>query len=154
MSHRPSHPPKLVVRRTIPASREAVFAAWTDPQGMRDWMCPEGVEASEAELDVRVGGSFRIVMRGGGNEHEHTGVYQLVEPPSKLAFTWISKGTGLQPTLVTIELFERAGKCDLVLTHEGLPTGKAVDHHKGGWRIIVGRLSDYLRNRRSSEGRR
>lgn len=145
---------KLVIRRTIPASRQEVFAEWTNPQGMRSWMCPEGVEASEVELDLRVGGSFRILMRGGGNEYEHTGVYQLIEPPARLAFTWISKSTDMLPTLVTVELFERAGKCDLVLTHERLPSRKAVDHHKGGWQIIVGRLSDYLRNRRSPEGRR
>ncbi|HLW53940.1 MAG TPA: SRPBCC domain-containing protein, partial [Candidatus Angelobacter sp.] len=53
---------RMVVRRRMPAPREFVYEAWIDPQGLREWMCPGDVVSAEAVLDVRVGGSFRIIM--------------------------------------------------------------------------------------------
>jgi uncharacterized protein YndB with AHSA1/START domain len=52
---------RLVLRKLIPASREAVFAAWSDPASIRHWMCPGDTKTTEAQIDFRVGGSFRIV---------------------------------------------------------------------------------------------
>src|SRR5215468_9239342 len=54
---------RIQVRRRIPAPREAVYEAWTDPEGLREWMCPGDVISAAATLDVRVGGSFRITIR-------------------------------------------------------------------------------------------
>lgn len=51
---------KVIVHRTLPARPEKVFAAWLDPEGMREWMAPSGTAA--VTLDGRVGGRFRIVM--------------------------------------------------------------------------------------------
>ncbi len=134
----------LVVRRILPASREKVFAAWTNPESMKRWMCPCNVESTEAQLDLRVGGSFRIVMKGKDQDYEHTGEYEVVQPPSKLVFTWISKGTDYQPTRVTVELLERGSQCELVLTHERFPSPEAVESHKRGWGEIADLLAEYL----------
>ena len=79
---------RIVVRRRMPAPREVVYEAWTDPEGLREWMCPGDVVSAEAKLDLRVGGSFRITMRSKEQVHEHVGTYQIVEPPAKLSFTW------------------------------------------------------------------
>ena len=79
---------QLSVRRRIPARREVVYEAWIDPQGIREWMCPGDTVSAEARLDVRVGGSYRIVMKGKDRDHVHTGIYQVVDAPSKLVFTW------------------------------------------------------------------
>ena len=84
-------PDRLVVRRVMPATRGEVFAAWTNPESIRDWMCPGDTLTAEAELDLRVGGAYRIVMRSESRAYEHTGEYRIVEPPSKLVFTWMSK---------------------------------------------------------------
>ncbi|HYM90413.1 MAG TPA: SRPBCC domain-containing protein [bacterium] len=138
---------RLVIRRMMPATREAVFAAWTDPESMREWMCPGDAVTAEAELDLRVGGSFRIIMKSPTRAYDHTGEYLVVEPPSKLAFTWISKGTDNQPTIVTVELFERGNECELVLTHERFPTADAVRRHRSGWGQIADRLAEHLRQR-------
>ncbi len=135
---------RLVIRRVMPAPREAVFAAWTDPESIREWMCPGDALTAEAELDLRVGGSYRIVMKSPTRAYDHTGEYLVVEPPSKLAFTWISKGTDHQPTIVTVELFERGSQCELVLTHERFPTPEAMRHHKNGWGQIAERLAAHL----------
>jgi uncharacterized protein YndB with AHSA1/START domain len=131
---------RLVIRKLIPASREEVFAAWSDPEGMGRWMCPGDVKAAEAQVDFRVGGSFRILMKGEGQDYDHTGVYQVIEPPSKLTFTWISKGTDLKTTLVTVELREHEGGTELMLTHERFPSSGPVQQHASGW----GRIADLL----------
>jgi uncharacterized protein YndB with AHSA1/START domain len=138
---------RLVVRKVIRASREDVFAAWTDAESMRHWMCPGDIAAADARLDPRPGGSYRIVMKGSTGDYEHTGEYLTVEPPSKLIFTWISNSTGNQPTLVTVELFERGEDCELVLTHERFASADVMRHHKGGWGQIVDRLDRYLAQR-------
>src|ERR1700730_1430991 len=132
----------LVVRRLIPATCEEVFAAWIDPASVAEWMCPGNVRSATAELDVRVGGKLHIVMKGDGEEYDHTGEYCVVQPPAKLVFTWISKGTDLQPTLVTVELMELGQWCELVLTHEKFVKPEAVQKHKGGWTSIVEKLAN------------
>jgi len=138
---------RLVVRKVIQASREEVFAAWINPESMRDWMCPGDTVTAEAQLDPRVGGSFRIVMKSPAREVDHTGEYLVVEPPSTLAFTWVSSNTGNHPTLVTVELFDRGNACELVLTHERFANADAVRRHKSGWGQIVDKLALYLAQR-------
>jgi len=130
----------LVVRRKLPAPREAVYAAWTDPQSIREWMCPGDVVSAEAKLDVRVGGSYRILMKG-KEDYDHTGTYQIVDPPSKLAFTWISQGTNHQATLVTLEFLDHGKESELVLTHERFASEDMMKRHQGGWTQIVEKLA-------------
>ena len=147
MTSREDTQDRLVIRRLIPAPREDVFAAWTDPESIKHWMCPGDIVTAEAQLDLRVGGSFRIVMKGRDREVEHTGVYRVIERPSKLAFTWVSRHTNFQPSLVTVELFDRSDQCELVLTHERLPGTEAVEAHRSGWTQIVERLAAHLGKR-------
>jgi len=134
----------VVIRKMLPASREDVFAAWTDPESIALWMCPGDVTRTEAQFDVRVGGSYRILMKGKSQDYDHTGECQVVEPPSKLAFTWTSKGTDHETTLVTVEIFERGEQSELVLTHERFPTPEHAKRHEGGWGQIADKLAVYL----------
>src|SRR5580704_19678064 len=97
---------RAVARRRMPAPREVVFEAWIDLEGIREWMCPGDATSAEARLDVRVGGNYRIVVKGREGDHVHTGVYQVVEPNSKLVFTWAEEGRA-GTTLVTVEFFAR-----------------------------------------------
>ncbi|HLW46156.1 MAG TPA: SRPBCC domain-containing protein [bacterium] len=148
-------PGTVVIRRVLPATREEVFAAWTDVESMREWMCPSDGHTAEAQLDPRVGGSYRIVMRDRAGVYEHTGEYLLVEPPAKLVFTWIAKSTNNRPTIVTVELFPHERGCELVLTHERLPEGEIEERHRGGWEHIADRLAAHLvRRQTDGEGRR
>src|SRR5258708_37807974 len=110
----------VVVRKMLPASREEVFDAWLDSEGMSVWMTPGPIVSSEVTLDPRVGGRFRILMKAPTVSYDHTGEFLILDRPSKLQFTWISPGTGNQETIVTIELHERGTQCELVLTHERL----------------------------------
>jgi uncharacterized protein YndB with AHSA1/START domain len=133
----------LVVRRIIPAPREQVFDAWLDPKSLARWMRPKGTTGVKAEVDPRVGGQFRIVMLQGQESYEHTGEYLVIEPPARLSFTWISRATNLEPTVVTIEFLERDGNTELVLTHRRLPPTQ-IDSHRSGWSDIAEALRDQL----------
>lgn len=133
----------LVVRRVLRVPRERVFAAWLDPALMTRWMCPGDTQSASVELDPRVGGKFRIVMHHGRGDAEHWGEFLAIEPPARLSFTWISASTLRQPTLVTVELFERGRETELVLTHRRLPPDR-VEAHRKGWTDIVAKLEEVL----------
>ena len=70
-------------------------------------MRPRAFTFGAVEVDPRVGGKFRIVMRDGPVDYEHRGEYLAIEPPSRRSFTWVSAATDLLPTVVTLELIER-----------------------------------------------
>ena len=143
------HAALLVVRRVVPIPREEVFAAWLDPKSLQEWMRPGDVARATAEVDPRVGGKFRIVMHHGGRSDAHWGEYLLIEPPSRLSFTWTSEHTDLQPTVVTVELLERNGGTEVVLTHRRLPPARR-DSHRNGWGAILGKLEETLRGERGA----
>lgn len=137
--------PRVRIRRLIDAPRAEVFAAWTDAEAMGYWMRPGPMSEVRCDLDVREGGRYRIVMAGHeGERWEHEGEYRVVDSPNKLVFTWISNITDGRETVVTIELFERSDRTELVLTHEELPHEKAVEMHKRGWTTIVDTLSERI----------
>jgi uncharacterized protein YndB with AHSA1/START domain len=135
--------PRLSIRRRMPATREVVFAAWTDPQGLREWMCPGDAISAEAKLDLRVGGSYRIVMKSKTRDYVHTGVYQVVEPPSKLVFTWTREEDEV-PTLVTVEFFAHGDESELVLTHQRFHDPDVMKRYQGGWGQIAEKFAAYL----------
>ncbi len=140
---------KLVIHRRIAATREELFDAWTDAQGMREWMCPGNILSVEVRMDLRVGGSLLIVMRDAHKTYEHGGEFTIIERPGKLAFTWIAKATDFQPTLVTVELVAVSeSETDLVLTHERFQRTEVTGQYRGGWGQIVDRLETYLHGRR------
>jgi uncharacterized protein YndB with AHSA1/START domain len=120
----------------LPAPIDEVYDAWTEPKTMARWLSPIG--HSEVEADVRVGGTFRVVM--GDMRIEHTGEYLAVEPPRRLSFTWQSPYTGDEPSVVTVILTADGEGTHLLLVHERLPDGEA-ESHRGGWGAILQRLA-------------
>ena len=136
--------PVLVVRRQMAVPRERVFEAWLDSESLAHWMRPGDTSRTTVSVDPRVGGGFRIVMEGQTHgDVEHRGEYLAIEPPSLLSFTWISKFTDQQPTLVTVEFHERGTGTELVLTHRRLPPAQ-VEAHRGGWTDIMRVLDETL----------
>ncbi len=135
---------KLVIRRLIAASPHEVFAAWTDPEIFKEWMCVGEFLTTEAQLDVRVNGPYRFVMRSEDRVFEAHGRYLLVDPPRKLVFTWVTPDTDYQETLVTVELLPQGGSTELVLTHERFPRPPMLDVHRLGWNAVTERLAEVL----------
>ena len=85
----------IVVERAFDAPRRAVFAAYTQPDLLRRWFGPHGFTLTECEIDLRVGGHWRYVVRGPSlngtdrNEMILQGYYREVEPPELLVTTQV-----------------------------------------------------------------
>jgi uncharacterized protein YndB with AHSA1/START domain len=142
---------RIVVRRRMPAPREIVYEAWISADGIRDWMCPGDVLSAEAVLDVRVGGSFRIRMKAKDRVHEHTGTYQIVDPPAKLVFTWSGLENAAEITLVTVEFFAHGDESDIVITHERFTKADVAQRYENGWGTIAGKFAAYLAGARDNK---
>jgi uncharacterized protein YndB with AHSA1/START domain len=87
----------LRLERTFQAPAEAVFEAWTSEEVLRRWWhAGHDWETTEAEVDLRVGGTVRVVMRDPHKDVEHGGggTYTEVEPPP----AWRSRGSGTTTT--------------------------------------------------------
>jgi uncharacterized protein YndB with AHSA1/START domain len=141
-------PPRAYVKRILRASAADIFAAWTNPAAMAQWMTPLGT--ATAEVDLRVGGRFRLVMANEQLRIEHTGEYQVIQPPELLVFTWRSEFTGKQDTRVTVRLTARGShEAEIEVIHE-LATDDEVSSHAGGWGQLLGRLQAYLEDTCSS----
>jgi uncharacterized protein YndB with AHSA1/START domain len=98
----------------------------------------------EAQVDLRVGGALRIVMRAEGTVIEHFGEYIEIDPPRRLVFTWASPFTGAEPSLITLELEpEGPDATQLLLVHSRLPESVAKSH-RDGWGTMLDRLSGKL----------
>lgn len=145
---------RVVARRRMPAPREVVFDAWIDPEGIREWMCPGNATLAEATLDVRVGGSYRIVMKAPDQDHVQVGTYRVVERPSKLVFTWAAAEKPEEVTLVTVEFFAHGNESELVLTHERFRQADVAKRYESGWGTIAEKFAAYLsRGSRRAAGR-
>ena len=132
----------LEVERRLPAPIAEVFRWWTEPDLLARWMTPVGTV--EAAVDLRVGGSLRIVMRGGDTVIEHSGTYLEIIPPGRLVFTWVSPFTGDEPSLVTVDLEPDGDHATVVrLRHTQLPDA-AAESHRGGWGTMLDRLAAEL----------
>ncbi len=133
----------LVVRRTFPARAERLFQAWTTPEALKRWCAPGPMTVPAAEVDLRVGGAFRIVMRGpDGAAHNAVGVYREIDPPRKLVFTWRWEDKPeMGETLVTLEFLAADSGTEVVLTHSGFPNESERRNHETGWMGCLEKLA-------------
>lgn len=144
---RPVEKPSLTLKRRLDAPPSKVFAAWTDPEKLVHWFGPaDTVDGlSSAELDVRVGGRFRIrFSTANGDHHEVGGVYREVTPDQRLVFTWAWRSTPERESLVTVALKPDGAATLLTLTHEQFFDEAARDRHEGGWSGTLDRLARYF----------
>lgn len=137
-------PTRVVLERILPAAPGDVFAAWTTAEVLEMFMCPGDVTVAQVEVDARVGGRFRIVMREGGRDLDHRGVYRVLEPGRRIVFTWASAATAGRDTLVTIELTPHEDGTRMLLIHEELLDEGAVRSHQRGWTTIAEKLARHL----------
>jgi uncharacterized protein YndB with AHSA1/START domain len=139
-------PHAVTLTRTYAAAPEKVWRAWTDPKAMMRWMRPApGFTASVVESDLRVGGRYRIILKGpAGEELETVGVFREVIPNRKLVYTWTSPNAPDQETVVTVTLTPSGAGTLFELRHDGFPGTKTRDSHTAGWSSSLASLDAYL----------
>lgn len=145
----------LHLNRTFKAPREKVYRAWTTPEELKRWFAPsDEFSIPIAELDVRVGGKYRIGMKPPeGDTFCVGGIYREVQPPEKLVFTWSWEGAAAVAgeMLVTVEFRDRGNSTEIALTHELFPDEKAREEHSRGWSGCLSRLAKVLERLSSHE---
>jgi len=136
----------LRLERLIPAPPEILFALWTEPAQLLKWWAPEGYEPSVHALDTRPGGLWRTTLRrSDGSMLATSGVYRIVEPPRRLAFTWAwedERGARGHETEVTVDFEATPGGTRLVLVQRRFESKLARDNHTNGWSASFDRLAD------------
>ena len=145
----------LILKRLLNAAPELAFRAWTTPEHIRQWMCPEpGMVVPLASMDLRVGGKFRIQMKKADGEFfTAVGEFKEVKAPERLVYTWDweKDGSGTEfgevdgkTSLVTVEFLKRGKQTELVLMHSRLATVESRDNHARGWSRIAEGFADFV----------
>jgi uncharacterized protein YndB with AHSA1/START domain len=121
---------ELVVTRIVNGPARIVFEAWTRPELFRQWWVPKsvGLTLLSCEMDVRVGGTYRLVFShpAAPEPMAFFGTYVEVTPPSRLVWTNEEGGENAQVTTVTFEEKEKGGKT-LIVMHDLYPSKEALD---------------------------
>jgi uncharacterized protein YndB with AHSA1/START domain len=125
----------LEVRRTIAATAQFLFDAWTQPALLVQWWGPAGVTCPEAQVDLRVGGVLRIANRfPDGRIVWIHGVFERVEPPSLLAYSWrLGQEDAASSERVTVRFEPRGDCCEVIVVHERVVDAAARAQHEAGW---------------------
>jgi uncharacterized protein YndB with AHSA1/START domain len=143
----PSDPEPIRIERTFDAPAEIVFDAWTSPEVLKRWWHAEhNWETPLAEVDLRVEGALRIVMRdpASGSEQGGGGHFTFIDRPRRLAYTWTwDADDESRSQHVEVQFHESGGRTTVVLTNSGIPTPEIDDYHDG-WNNSFDNLTAYL----------
>jgi uncharacterized protein YndB with AHSA1/START domain len=136
----------LTLVRWIAARPSIVFDALTTPEGVGFWWGPDAGPVLLAEIDLRVGGRFRVRFRMlDGTEHESSGEYLEVVKPRRLSMSWRWRG-GEDPgeSLVEIDLRPIAEGTELTFTHSRLHDEETRHGHEQGWNGALDKLQRHF----------
>jgi len=137
----------LTMTEQFAAPLERVYRAWSSADEIERWFAPGAMRVPEAEVDLRPGGRYRIVMEDtDGSRHIVTGEYREVTPNERLAFTWQWEGS---EAITFVEVEFRAIDADsteLKLVHTRFATEELRDRHGQGWGGCLANLQKRLAN--------
>jgi uncharacterized protein YndB with AHSA1/START domain len=143
----PADPFVLELTRVLPAPRERVFRALTQPDDLATWWGPPGFTTPEIALDLRVGGRYRFTMQPPDGEHFHlSGEFVEVDPPGRLAstFRWDEPAPDDRETVVTLWLDADGAATELVVRQGEFATEERLALHRSGWTDSLDKLSALL----------
>lgn len=135
----------LVVKRTFTAPPERVFRAWTNPKFLTQWFhMTEEWSTPICEVDLRVGGRYRLGMKNPGADAPYvaTGLYREIVENEKLVFTWEWEGSEPCEMLVTVNFHNLDGSTEVELIHERFLDNEQRDKHREGWEGLLVQLSN------------
>jgi uncharacterized protein YndB with AHSA1/START domain len=135
----------LIVRRSIRASPERIFEAFTQPEHLKRWWGPKSVECIAAEVDLRVGGRYRIANQlPDGKILWISGEFEAIERPHKLVYSWRIGSEDAVAERVTVTFEARGEETEVIVAHERIATPAMRDMHEQGWVGCLDGLVDYL----------
>jgi uncharacterized protein YndB with AHSA1/START domain len=149
---------KISITRILPAPRALVFAAWTQPEHLKQWSAPQGFTIPVNKGELKPGGKWRACMVSPNGEKLWLGgVYRKIVPDKLLSFTHTWEGEeGAPVTLVTVRLADHPRGTKLTFTQTGFGSAESRAGHAGGWKECLERLDVLLAKLQAKEshGRR
>jgi len=130
---------EIVMTRALHAPRDLVFRAFTEPKLISRWLLgPGGWSMPICEVDLRVGGHYRLSMEDPDTGAVHTvrGEYREVQRPRRLVYSWCWEeggGGNGHESAVTVEFHGEGERTRVVLLHTGLASPESRDQHGAGW---------------------
>jgi uncharacterized protein YndB with AHSA1/START domain len=142
---------EVLVTRTIDGPARLVFEAWTNPKLFVKWWVPKsfGMTVLSCEMDVRVGGGYRIVFAGNPDPMAFFGKYLDVKPHSRLSWSNDESPDG---AVTTVTFEEKAGKT-LVVLRDVYPSKEALDAAAGshdGMQETFDQLDEFIASQANS----
>jgi uncharacterized protein YndB with AHSA1/START domain len=140
----------LHLERALPAPRPDVFRMHADPDMLARWWGPKGFTAPSIELDLRVGGRYRIEMQPpDGERFLLSGEFREVDPPARLAYTfrWEPPDPDDRETLVAFSLRDLGDSTEVIVDQGLFATEARRALHEEGWTETLNRLQELITNR-------
>lgn len=135
----------LIARRMVRAPPERVFEIWTRPSELLRWWGPRGVQCIAADVDLRVGGNYRLGNRfPDGRVVWIEGTFELIELPHRLIYSWQVVPGEAHVERVTVRFEPHAEGTEVIVVHERIATQRARDEHAGGWEGCLEGLADLV----------
>jgi uncharacterized protein YndB with AHSA1/START domain len=142
---------ELLITRTFDAPASLLFALWSEPEHMKQWMGPANFTCPEAQIDFRVGGAYRVMITSPKHgESWFSGVYREIAKDKRIVFTftWENHGPSAgAEMLVTITFEEHHGKTVQTFHQRPFLTVERRDSHVDGWNQAFGKLETYVAKR-------
>jgi uncharacterized protein YndB with AHSA1/START domain len=136
------------IERTFDAPAADVFDAWTSAEVMRRWLHPgREWDTPVAEVDLRVGGTVRVVMRSpDGADAGARGEYQLIDRPRRLVMTWTFDSHPTDEQLIELVFSESEGSTTVLMVNSRISTDERRRSQDTGWRACLDELGRLLGN--------
>jgi uncharacterized protein YndB with AHSA1/START domain len=137
------------VRRRLAAPPTKVFSAFSEASVVSRWLTPSPeVALTVLQFDFHIGGTYRFAYHVPDGETMFVnGVYRVIEPPSKIVFSWNIEPPDVHAGIrseVTITLTRDGAGTELLIRHEQLTQAGAAARHGEGWRGALDQLSAML----------
>ena len=135
---------ELTISRIFDAPREMVFEAFTKPEHLMRWFAPNNFTVPSCEMDFRVGGKYRLCMRGFGRDHWVSGEYREIVAPERIVWTGTLEHDGNE-VLTTATFADLGGKTRLTVHQTYSIESDSTRGAQQGWTETLDRLAEFLK---------
>jgi uncharacterized protein YndB with AHSA1/START domain len=138
----------------VAASPDRVFRAWTNSDEIKKWWGPNDVSCLSVEVDLQVGGQYRIENGlPDGSVLWISGKFEVIEKPHLLIFTWIVENASPTTELVEVRFKPHESGTNVIVTHGRIATKVLSERHQQGWIGCLEGLAEYLTENEAPIGR-
>ena len=125
---------QLSIKQIFDAPVARLFACFTEAELLSQWHAPSDTMSTKAEVNLQVGGSYRIAMTDAeGKVHTATGQFHEIDEPHRLVYSWSWEGGDDPETTVTVNFKDMGTKTEVELIHRGFVQEEVAQHHSQGW---------------------